>query len=156
MIYYPRKGCVMCHMTSLNFWKIETPGRPKVGFISLTMHQNSPFEFKNRQNGMRGYPLPTPYPLGASILASTALDLEAYGASVLCASIRPPSHTFWIRPGQIYNVLMQYAAMYQLNTVRNTARTCQTIKQEHWRNIVIIHQKTKTKEVVNIHVVSDS
>ena len=45
------------------------------------MHQNSPFELKNRKIFWGGGISPTAHPLGASILAPTALDLDAYGAS---------------------------------------------------------------------------
>jgi len=83
----------------------QSQNAPKLAFLSS--------KIERRFLGRGHSPLPRPSfggnetlfhipnPLGAfdaSILAPTALDLEAYGASALGASIRPPSHSFWIRP----------------------------------------------------------
>jgi len=81
--------------------EIETPGRSKVGSISPRMHQNSPV--CAQKSGVspspvgRGQPLPTSYPLGASIFAPTAL-IDLTRARRLRLLHSPPSHTFWIRP----------------------------------------------------------
>ena len=88
--------------------KTETPGRSEVGFISPRMHQNSPFELKNRKKFLRrGHsPFPRPIPGGegtpsahtlppsppstprstrlrrSTRLAPSALDLGPYGSSI--------------------------------------------------------------------------
>ena len=81
----------------------------KVGFVSPRMHQNSPI-WAQKSNNFLGRGLgrprpqwggghPTSYPLGALMLATTALD-STWRFGPMAPPFAPLSHTFWIRPCQ--------------------------------------------------------
>ena len=73
--------------------KIDTPKRSKVCYISPRMHQNSPFQLKNRNIFLGGGTTPSPHP---TPLAPRSSRLRRSTRSRRLHS--PPSHTFWIRP----------------------------------------------------------